>query len=87
MKLLIIRLSSIGDIVLTSPVIRCLKKQVPDVDLHFIVKPQFKAVVANNPYIDKIHLYEGDRKKLVEQLKKKTLTTLLTFIITSVHLG
>jgi heptosyltransferase-2 len=48
-----------------------LKKQVPDVDLHFIVKPQFRAVVANNPYIDKIHLYEGDRKKLVEQLKEE----------------
>ncbi len=69
MKLLIIRLSSIGDIVLTTPVMRCLKNQLPNVDLHFIVKPQFETVVANNPYIDKIHLLQKDRSKMIEDLR------------------
>ena len=60
MKFLIIRFSSIGDIVLTTPVIRCLKQQVPDAEVHFLVKPQFKTVVAPNPYIDKIHELQSD---------------------------
>jgi len=69
MKLLIIRFSSIGDIVLTTPVIRCLKTQMSGVELHFIVKPQFKTVVTNNPYLDKIHLLQQDHNKMVDDLK------------------
>ncbi len=54
-KFLIIRFSSIGDIVLTTPVIRCLRKQVPDAEIHFLTKQAFRGIVADNPYIDKIH--------------------------------
>ena len=38
-RILVIRLSSIGDIVLTTPVIRCLKKQVPDAEVHVLQGP------------------------------------------------
>jgi heptosyltransferase-2 len=69
MKLLIVRFSSIGDIVLTTPVMRCLKQQLPDVEIHFVVKPQFKAVVVNNPYIDKLHVLQQDREKTYEELR------------------
>ncbi|HUQ97087.1 MAG TPA: glycosyltransferase family 9 protein, partial [Chitinophagaceae bacterium] len=71
MKFLVIRFSSIGDIVLTSPVVRCLKKQVPGAVIHFLVKPQFKAVVANNPYIDKIHLLQDDWAAMIAELKSE----------------
>lgn len=54
-KFLIIRFSSIGDIVLTTPVIRCLRKQLPDAKIHFLTKQAFRGIVADNPYIDKIH--------------------------------
>lgn len=54
-KFLIIRFSSIGDIVLTTPVIRCLRKQLPDAEIHFLTKRAFRGIVADNPYIDKIH--------------------------------
>lgn len=54
-KFLIIRFSSIGDIVLTTPVIRCLRKQLPDARIHFLTKQAFRGIVADNPYIDKIH--------------------------------
>lgn len=69
MKFLVIRFSSIGDIVLTSPVVRCLKKGVPGVIIHFLVKPQFKTVIINNPYIDKIHLLQEDWDRMIEELK------------------
>jgi ADP-heptose:LPS heptosyltransferase len=67
-KFLIIRFSSIGDIVLTTPVIRCLKKQVPDAEIHFLVKDAFRSVVVNNPYIDKIHVLAHSWELMIEEL-------------------
>lgn len=71
MKILLLRLSSIGDIVLTSPVIRCLKQQVPNCELHFLVKEQFKIVLENNPYIDQLHLFSGNLSENIAALKKE----------------
>lgn len=68
-KFLIIRFSSIGDIVLTTPVIRCLKQQVPDAEVHFLTRDKFHAVVAHNPYIDKIHLLAHSWELMIEELK------------------
>ncbi len=51
-KVLIIRFSSIGDIVLTTPVIRCLKQQT-DLEVHFLTKKSFAATLQGNPHIDK----------------------------------
>jgi ADP-heptose:LPS heptosyltransferase len=68
MKVLIIRFSSIGDIVLTTPVIRRLKMQL-DVEVHFITKKAFKAVLEHNPYIDHLHLMEGEIDELISELK------------------
>ncbi len=69
MKFLIIRFSSIGDIVLTSPVIRCLKKQVPDSEIHFLVKDSFRSVVEYNPYIDKLNVLAHSWELMIEELK------------------
>ena len=68
-KFLIIRFSSIGDIVLTSPVIRCLKKQVPDAEVHFLTNNTFRAVVEHNPYIDKLHVLAHSWELMIEELK------------------
>ena len=68
-KFLIIRFSSIGDIVLTTPVIRCLKKQVPDAEVHFLVKNSFRSVIEHNPYIDRIHVLAHSRELMMEELK------------------
>ena len=68
MKVLVIRFSSIGDIVLTSPVVRCLKKQL-NAEVHFFTKKNFKDVVTNNPHIDKIHYLSDDFNSDVKALK------------------
>jgi lipopolysaccharide heptosyltransferase II len=68
-KFLIIRFSSIGDIVLTTPVIRCLKKQVPDAEVHFLTKNIFRSVVEHNPYIDKLHVLAHSWELMMEELK------------------
>lgn len=71
-KFLIIRFSSIGDIVLTTPVVRCLKKQVPGARLHYLIKPQFKMVMEPNPYIDKFHVLQDDWDRMIEELKEES---------------
>jgi heptosyltransferase-2 len=71
MKFLVIRFSSIGDIVLTTPVVRCMKKQIPDAEIHFLIKPQFKTVLAANPYIDKFHVLQKDWDKMISELKEE----------------
>lgn len=53
-KFLFIRFSSIGDIVLTTPLVRCLKNQVPDSEIHYLTKKQFVPVLEANPYIERI---------------------------------
>ena len=59
-KILIIRFSSIGDIVLTTPVIRCIRKQMPDAVIHYLTKEKFKQVLGHNPYIDHIYTIKKD---------------------------
>ena len=68
-KILIIRFSSIGDIVLTSPVIRCLKQQVDGIELHYLSKKAFEPVLIANPYIDKLHFFEGSLSNCITELK------------------
>jgi ADP-heptose:LPS heptosyltransferase len=68
-KILIIRFSSIGDIVLTTPVIRCLKQQMPGAEVHYITKKHFEPILKSNPYIDKLWLYDGNFSDLMPGLK------------------
>jgi ADP-heptose:LPS heptosyltransferase len=74
LKFLLIRFSSIGDIVLTTPVIRCVKQQCPDAELHFLTKKGFKGMLEHNPYIDKLHLLEEDLNATIAELKKEHFT-------------
>ena len=70
-KILIIRFSSIGDIVLTTPVVRCLKLQVPELEIHYLTKKQFLPVLGANPYISKIWLYDHNFADLIPQLQSQ----------------
>ncbi len=69
MKLLILRFSSIGDIVLTTPVIRCLKKQLPGAEIHYVCKKYFSTVLEHNPYIDRLICFEKDVSEIIPELK------------------
>jgi ADP-heptose:LPS heptosyltransferase len=69
-KILILRFSSIGDIVLTTPVIRCLKTQV-NCELHYATKEAYKNIIGNNPYVDKVHVLQDSIPNLIASLKKE----------------
>ena len=68
-KILIIRFSSIGDIVLTTPVVRCLKKQL-NVELHYLTKSSFAGMLNANAYVDKVHTITKEiDAELIKNLK------------------
>lgn len=77
MKVLIIRFSSIGDIIFTTPVIRCVKQQLPDAEVHFLVKQKFQGVLNGNPYIDKLHVLGESFKETADALKKEKFDVII----------
>lgn len=71
-KVLFIRFSSIGDIVLTTPIIRCFKNQVDgDAEIHYLVKQQYKSLLSANPYIDQLHTLEDRLSDVISKLKEE----------------
>lgn len=74
-KILIIRLSSFGDIVLTTPVLRCLKNQMfaseEGCEIHYLVKKKFFDVIKANPYVSKFHLFENGLSEIIPALKQE----------------
>lgn len=71
MKVLILRFSSIGDIVLTTPVVRCLKTQLDSVEVHYATKDVHRELLIANPYIDKIHTLGEHLFTFIHQLRKE----------------
>lgn len=77
MKFLIIRLSSIGDIVLTTPVVRCLKQQVAGAAVHYLIKPQYRSIMDANPYVDQVHTLQDDWEAMIGQLKEEKFDAII----------
>lgn len=70
-KFLILRFSSIGDIVLTTPVIRGLKQQVDGAEVHYLTKPQFAGLLNNNPYVDKTWELKPDLNETIREINQE----------------
>ncbi|MDA8131595.1 MAG: hypothetical protein M0011_08845, partial [Elusimicrobia bacterium] len=65
-KILVIRMSSLGDIILTAPVFRNLKAKWPAAKLEILVKPQFAGAVSRNAFIDRVVPFKGLLPTLAE---------------------
>lgn len=71
-KILIIRFSSIGDIVLTTPVVRCLQQQLDgEVEIHYLTKNQYKSILLSNPRISKVLGIDKSTNEVIEELKNE----------------
>ncbi|CAN5143190.1 glycosyltransferase family 9 protein [soil metagenome] len=68
-RILVLQFASIGDVVLTTPVVRCLKKQLPHAELHFCTKRAYASLIAHNPYIREQHYLDGNVYALIRQLR------------------
>jgi lipopolysaccharide heptosyltransferase II len=72
-KILIIRLSSIGDIIITTPLVRAVRQKFPEAQIDFVIKKQFAGLMKHNPHID--HLLIFDKEKGISPLKQKIAQT------------
>jgi len=70
MKILVLRFSSIGDIVLTTPVLRCLKDQI-GAEIHYLTKASFSSILAENPNIDRLLTFEKSTDEVLAQLQEE----------------
>lgn len=66
-KILIIRFSSIGDIVLTTPLIRCVKNQT-NTELHYLTKHKYALILESNPYVDKVITFDTNFSETLKKL-------------------
>jgi ADP-heptose:LPS heptosyltransferase len=57
--------------VLTTPVVRCLKKQVVTAEVHYLTKASYKSIVEYNPYIDKAHYLQDNWDALMDELNRE----------------
>ena len=59
-KTLIVRFSSLGDVVMTVPIIRSLEKKYPENKFIFITRPKFKPFFSE---FNNVEIFELDLKK------------------------
>lgn len=57
-KILIIRLSSIGDIILTTQVVRLVRKLYPEAEIDYLIQKEFSELLENNNRINRIIKYD-----------------------------
>lgn len=73
-KKLLIRLSSAGDVILTTPLLKLIKEREPDSEIHFVVKSNFSDLIQYNPNISTIHLVQSHAKfGELEELRQRLL--------------
>lgn len=78
-RILIVRTDRIGDVILSTPVIKALRDTYPSAYIAMMVGPYAKEIVEGNPYLDDVIIYDKDNKhkswqrsfKFAQNLKKK----------------
>ena len=70
-KVLIIRLSSMGDVVLTTPLVRCIRNKYHNSIIEFVVDKRFSDVIKYNPHINDIIEYDRNDANYNKKIKEK----------------
>ena len=78
-KILIVRTDKIGDLVLSTPVIKAVRDAYPDSHIAAIVRPYAHEIIKDNPYLDEVITYDKAKKgigilndlKFILNLRKK----------------
>lgn len=70
-KILVIRFSSIGDIILTTPVIRCIKEQLDEAEIHVLTKKQYASLYSPNPHVSEVHQWGENNSNVLDNLKQE----------------
>jgi heptosyltransferase-2 len=78
-KILVVRLSSLGDVLLTTPLIRSLKNANPKIGIHFLLREEYHDVLINNRYISKLITIK--REEATQKTKDILLQNKYDFVI------
>lgn len=70
MKILVIRMSSIGDVILTTPVLKAFKRKYPEAEIDFVVMEQFKDAISGLKYIDNLITFNKKKDDGIKNIKK-----------------
>ncbi|MCB0417887.1 MAG: glycosyltransferase family 9 protein [Bdellovibrionales bacterium] len=71
-KILVLRFSSLGDIVMATPLLRCLRLAYPKAQIDMVVREDFYDLIAHSPYLDqKIALSRGAGLKGLRALRRR----------------
>ena len=68
---LLIRLSSLGDVILTNSVVTELRGRFPDARIDFVVRKESKDLIAHNPAIDRLFVLDVRAKGSMKTLRKE----------------
>jgi ADP-heptose:LPS heptosyltransferase len=77
LKILVIRFSSIGDIVLTFHALRCLKEKHPNAEVHFLTKSTYKELLLASTFHDKTLFFDGDLKQTKGEIRKENYSHII----------
>jgi ADP-heptose:LPS heptosyltransferase len=82
-RVLIFRFDRIGDMIVTTPVFRALKRRNPKVHIGVIASPVNEELLLNNPYVDEVYVLKKNWRELISQIlkiRKQKYDVLLNFI-------
>ena len=87
MRILLIRLSSLGDVVLTTPAIRAVRAHFPDAYIAMLVAKQSADVLRENPHLDEIIPFDrlakdkdtGEMLRIIRRLRERKFTLAIDF--------
>ncbi|MEW6609161.1 MAG: glycosyltransferase family 9 protein [bacterium] len=83
-KILLIQLRRIGDVLMTTPAVKSLKKRFPETKITFLTEPPSDEIFRHNPYVDEIllhnrHFKAKDYLKFIQELRKRRFDLVIDF--------
>jgi heptosyltransferase-2 len=77
-RILIIQTAFLGDVILSTPLIKALRELFPDAFISFLLIPETTKILENNPHLNEILVYDKRKKKglitffdIVSRIKEK----------------
>src|SRR5271155_4410883 len=83
-RLAVFKMRNIGDVLMITPVLRALRETFPDAQITVVVNSGTEAMLANNPHIDEVLVYQRkssllDELRFVRELRKRCFDLTIGF--------